>query len=270
MSRHQSFAEVNGTRLYYEIAGTGPPLVLIHGLTLDTRMWDDQFDVFAAHYQVIRYDVRGFGQSALPPTDSYDSSDDLRALLKHLGVAHAHILGLSMGGAFAINFALAYPDMTATLIPVDAAPAALGEFPRTSEEAAPFQAVSVQAQEAGIQAVKESWLAHPLFTPAWEKPEVAARLRQMVEDYAGWHWVTPSRRSRIPVPPALQRLSTIRVPTLIIVGERDLSDFRRLADALEQGIPGATKVVMPGVGHMANMEDPVRFNEIVLGFLADK
>ena len=80
---HQTgFAEVNGTRRYYEIAGAGRPLVLIHGSTLDTRMWDDQFDIFAQHYQVVRYDVRGFGQSALPTDEPYARPNDLKSLLE--------------------------------------------------------------------------------------------------------------------------------------------------------------------------------------------
>ena len=76
------FAEVNGTRLYYEIAGSGHPLVLIHGSTLDTRMWDDQFEPFVQHYTVVRYDVRGFGQSALPTGEPHARPDDLKTLLE--------------------------------------------------------------------------------------------------------------------------------------------------------------------------------------------
>lgn len=98
MQTQSGFAEVNGTRLYYEIAGSGRPLVLIHGMTLDTRMWDDQFEPLAAQYQVVRYDARGFGKSAVPTGESYAHTDDLKALLEYLDIAHAFILGLSMGG----------------------------------------------------------------------------------------------------------------------------------------------------------------------------
>src|SRR5689334_19941744 len=111
-------AEVNHTRLYYEVAGSGPPLVLIHGFDLDTRMWDDQFEVFAQHYRVVRYDVRGFGKSARP-TEPYAHEEDLKALLDYLGIAQAHIVGMSMGGGIAIDFTLTYPEMTRTLILVD-------------------------------------------------------------------------------------------------------------------------------------------------------
>ena len=91
-------AEVNGTRLYYEMSGSGDPIVLIHGFTFDVRMWDDQVQAFSQQYQVIRYDVRGFGRSALPTEQAYARVDDLKALLDHLGIAGAYLLGLSMGG----------------------------------------------------------------------------------------------------------------------------------------------------------------------------
>ena len=93
MPTHTGFADVNGTRLYYELAGAGHPLVLIHGFTLDTRMWDDQFAVFAQEYQMLRYDLRGFGKSALPTGGSYAHTDDLKALLDSLHIAHASFLG---------------------------------------------------------------------------------------------------------------------------------------------------------------------------------
>ena len=107
------------TRLYYEVAGSGHPLVFIHGFTLDTRMWDDQFETFAREYQVVRYDRRGFGKSSLPVDEDYAHADDLAALLEHLGIDRAYVLGLSGGGASAIDFALTYPEAIDGLITVD-------------------------------------------------------------------------------------------------------------------------------------------------------
>lgn len=118
MPIHTGFADVNGTRLYYELAGAGHPLVLSHGFTLDTRMWDDQFAVFAQRYQVLWYDLRGFGKSAVPTDAPYTHPDDLHALMAHLGIAHAYIIGLSLGGAVAVDFAVTYPEATDALIPV--------------------------------------------------------------------------------------------------------------------------------------------------------
>ena len=121
MEQIADMVTVNGTHLYYERAGTGHPLVLIHGFTLNTQMWEDQFAVFAQHYQTIRYDMRGFGRSALPAEEPFTAVDDLRALLDALGVSRTFVLGLSLGGSVAIDFALAYPERTSALVLVDPA-----------------------------------------------------------------------------------------------------------------------------------------------------
>ena len=260
------FAAVNGTRLYYEIAGSGPPLVLIHGHGLDSRMWDDQFAPFAAHYRVVRYDMRGFGQSAVVGEIPYTHEEDLAALLDldYLAIARAAILGLSSGGAIAIDFALAYPAKTRALIVVDAA---LGGHAWSEEWSARWKGLRQTARTADAFAANEQWLAHPLVAPAQEQPAVAARLRQMVTGYSGWHWGNrdPQRGSE---PPATERLRDITAPTLVILGERDLSDFHVIADTIIEQVSGARKLVLPGVGHMANMEAPEQFNAGVLGFLA--
>ncbi len=102
------FAPVYGTRLFYEVRGTGSPVVLIHGGQLDCRMWDDQLTALAQHFRVIRYDVRGYGGSVQPDM-LYSDADDLAGLLDYLKVNKAHIVGLSLGGRIAIDFAVAHP-----------------------------------------------------------------------------------------------------------------------------------------------------------------
>ncbi len=260
------FAEVNGTRLSYEVAGAGEPLVLIHGFALDMRMWDDQFAVFARTHRVVRYDLRGFGTSALPDGTPYSDADDLAALLRHLDIADAVVLGLSAGGAVAIDVALAYPDMTRALIPVDAA---LGGHRWSDAWGAQLRSVRHAGREAGINVARERWLALPLFAPACEQPAVAARLQQMVADYSGWHWVHRDPQTSGD-PPANDRLAEINVPTLVVIGERDVPDFHAISDRLAEQIVGAQTVILPHVGHMANMEALAAFNERVLDFLMDR
>lgn len=256
-------ASVNGTRLHYELAGEGEPLVLIHGNTLDLRMWEDQMPAFAERYRVLRYDMRGFGESDVPGADSYSPTDDLQALLSKLGIAHAHILGLSLGGAIAVEFALAHPHMTDSLIAVDAGLRAFswvvyGDFSAW---------VRTAAVSEGIDVARQRWLAGALFAPAMEHPQLAARLQHMVTEYSGWHWLNRDPVCPLEPPPA-EQLDCINVPTLVVVGERDIPDFHAVADLLQERIPNASKIVMPGVGHMSNMEDPARFNTLVLEFLA--
>ncbi len=263
MEIQQGFAEVNGTRLYYEVAGTGAPLVLIHGFTLDTRMWDEQFVIFAERHRVVRYDARGFGQSAPFGTAPYAHPVDLAALLHYLGIPRAAILGLSMGGGIAVDFALAYPDMTTALIPADAMIGGHRWSATWVEQVGP---VWQTARSVGIDAGKALWLALPLFAPAHEQSAVRTRLSAMVADYSGAHWLggDPQRGSD---PPAIERLSEIRAPTIVLIGKRDIPDFHTMADTIVQHVPGALKVVLPNVGHMANMEAPDAFNAEVLRFL---
>ena len=104
------FTDANGAKIYYEVAGGGPPLVFVHGYALDRRMWDDQFEIFAPRYRVVRYDLRGFGRSGVPTAAPFSNHDDLRRLFDVLGIERAHICGLSMGGGVTIDFALEYPD----------------------------------------------------------------------------------------------------------------------------------------------------------------
>jgi pimeloyl-ACP methyl ester carboxylesterase len=258
----QAFALVNGARLYYELAGEGPPLVFIHGYTLDHRMWDDQLAPFAAHYRVLRYDVRGFGRSSLP-TEPYSSAQDLKALLDHLAIPRAHIVGLSAGGGIAIDFALAYPEATASLIAVDAA---LNGHTYDPDFLDNERAVRRTAREDGVPAARARWLASPLFAPAHEQRAVAARLAAIIQDYSGWHWLNRDPATHAGEP-AAARLADIRAPTLVFLGERDLPDFHHIALSLATRVPNARKITLP-TGHMANMEAPTPFNEATLTFLS--
>jgi pimeloyl-ACP methyl ester carboxylesterase len=234
-------------------------------MTLDTRMWDDQFEALASQYWVVRYDARGFGKSALPTAGKpYAHTDDLKALLKHLDISRAFIMGLSMGGGIAIDFAVAHPEATKALIPVDSR---LNGWQPDPEFAAYLSAVRTRAREAGIQAARDVWTYSAMFKPALENPAVASRLAEIIADYSGWHWVNDNPL-RTPAPAAAQRLYTIRVPTLIVIGEHDVPDCQAIAGTLHRSIPDARKVVMARVGHMSNMEDPERFNALVADFLA--
>jgi pimeloyl-ACP methyl ester carboxylesterase len=128
-----------------------------------------------------------------------------------------------MGGGIAIDFAVAHPEATEALIPVDSR---LNGWQPDSEFAAYLSAVRTRAGEAGIQAARDAWIYSAMFKPALENQTVASRLVQIIADYSGWHWVHDNPL-RTPDPPAAQRLHTIRVPTLIVIGEQDVPDCRQ-------------------------------------------
>jgi pimeloyl-ACP methyl ester carboxylesterase len=215
------------------------PVVLLHGFGLDHRMWDDQARALAEKFLVIRYDMRGFGRSSLPAAEPYAHADDLYTLLSSLSARPAHVVGLSC---------------------------ALDGHLWSAEWHKLWSLIDSTAKTGDIAAARRLWLEHPLFAPAREQAGVAARLSEIVSDYSGWHWVhsDPVVASR---PAAIKRLDAIRAATLIVLGERDLPDFHRVADTLASGIHGAASVVIPRAGHMANMEAPAKFNSILLDFL---
>jgi 3-oxoadipate enol-lactonase len=256
------YAAVNGTRLYYEAAGTGTPLVLVHGFGLDRRMWDKQFADFARGWRVLRYDLRGFGRSALPePGRAYRHADDLAALLDHFKIDRAALVGLSLGGDVALNTALEYPDRVSALVLVDAI---VSERPMSAEWDDEVGPIWREARARGVEAGKQSWLNIRMFAPTLKHPEAGPTLRQLIDDWSGWQFANrdPENTSIR----AMERLAEVLVPTLVVVGERDLPDFQAIANEL-LAIPLARKVTVPGAGHMVPMEAPGEFNALVTGFL---
>jgi len=264
------FADVNGTRLYYEVSGIGHPLVLIHGGLVNRRLWDAQFDVFAQRYKVIRFDVRSFGDSApiTPETPPYSLEEDLYSLLKFLGIEKTYVLGLSMGGAMAIDFTLMYPETVDALIPVAMG---LSGFEPDEEDKKGWAEMNVALKNGDVARSVEltvgTWTDGPLRTPDQVNPAVREKVRAMTTSL----YSVPEDENATPPshqePPAISRLSEIRVPTLIIVGDQDVRGILKIADILEKGIPGAKKVVISGTAHHLNMEKPEEFNRIVLDFL---
>ena len=269
------FAGVNGTRLYYEVAGVGHPLTLIHGGLVDRRLWDDQFEVFAQHYRVIRYDMRGFGDSGLIKAEAgaYSFEKDLHDLLQFLGIEKTYLLGLSMGGAIAIDFTLMYPGMVDALIPV--AMGLSGFKPAEDEFSEEEKASWIQVGEAlkkrdiprAVELTLHMWTDGPVRTPNQVDPAVREKVRAMTTR----NYQRPDEQETVEPeslePPAISRLSEIHIPTLIIVGDQDVRTILQIADILEKGIAGAKKVVIHGPAHHLNMEKPEEFNRAVLDFL---
>ncbi len=255
-----AFAEINGGKLYYEVAGAGHPLVLIHGGQMDRRLWDEQFRLFAKRYRVIRYDVRGFGKSPAA-TAPYASEEDLYALLKYLKVEKAYLVGLSLGGRIILDFALTHPEMVDALIPV--APGLSG-FP-SSPDANDWNILEA-AQAGDWVKAAEFWLKSGFMAPAMENPAIAPRLRELSLENAHENFDNPLLERRLK-PTAMERLPQIHAPTLIIVGDRDVTDIHEITGLLLARIPGAKEVVIAGSGHIVNMERPEEFNRAVLDFL---
>lgn len=259
-----STGRVKTTQLYYEVTGEGQPLVLVHSDGFDRRLWDEQCTAFADRYTVVRYDVRGHGQSP-PPTKPYSDAEDLYSVFQWLHIEKAHLVGLSLGGSIVIDFALAHPEMVDTLILV--APdvngyAYSGEFNQRF-----IKLVTAIEHDDGTPA-GDLWLQSPLLIPAMENPTVAQKLRPIARENSHFWLINPLfRRDSFVISPATQRLAELHAPTLLIVGDRHIPDVLNQTRLLETGIGGVKKVVIPGAGHLVNVEKPEAFNHVVLDFL---
>lgn len=264
------YAEVNGTSLYYEMAGFGDPVVLLHGLGGDTRYWQGVFATLSQQYQVVRYDLRGFGRSALPTTEPYIHADDLKALLGYLDIARPHLMGHSFGGSQAMQFALAYPAVTRSLILIsNDVPGAPDQPPASPAEDATWGAVFAALAQGERQGAAAAVVdLHPFFTVARTMPAVRALLIAMIADYSWWHFQGNQDPVVAPALPVAARLGEITAPTLIITGELDTPAIHFWSNLTVQGIPGAQRVILPALAHVPFLEDPAAFYQIVLAFLA--
>jgi len=260
------FLDVQGAPLYYEVAGQGSALLLIHAGIADHRMWDQQFAVFAQQYRTMRYDLRSFGQSQLPARP-FTFYEDLVALLQHLDVKKAHVIGASFGGKVALDFALAHPTMIDSLILV--APDVGGHPP--SEDIRRFSEEEEALLECGdLEGATElnlrMWVDGPLRTPEQVNPLVRQRVHDM--QYHAFTASIPEGVEEIALdPPAALRLAELHVPTLVLVGDHDVPQKLVLAHELIMQITGAQQVIVPDVAHMVNMEQPEFFASTVLEFL---
>lgn len=257
--------------LYPAGDGSAPVVVLIHGSNLDRRMWDDEVewlleeDLFATH-SVLRYDLRGQGGSA-SPRELYSDHSDLLALLGEVedrrpGEGHAVLVGLSSGAQVALDVALEAPERVAGLVLVS--PSLAGYVP---EEMPPFFGELREALQAGdLDRANEILLASPI---AAVPQEHRARVREMVEANDRL-WTIPYELVRQPEVPALERLEEIEAPVLILVGEEDLAAVRAQGELLEERLPDARLVVVPGGGHLLNLTSPEAFRREVGDFLVHR
>ena len=264
------FADVNGARLYYELAGKGLSIVMLHAGIADCRMWDGEFEAFARSHRVLRFDMRGYGRS-LPVDGEFNLQADLEALLATLEMPPPYVLmGCSMGGGIAIDFALAQPDQVAKLILVGSGPNGLElEAPWPDE----LFAQSEAAFEAGdVERVAE--LDMQIWFDGWgrSRQDVKAEARQKA--FAMAKLVTEHELKRIgthvrkeEARTAAERLPELSLPVLIIIGENDLPYMGLAADYMTTHLPAATKCLVPNAGHLPNLEHPELIQSAVRDFL---
>ena len=266
------FAPVFKGKLYFEVAGTGTPVLFIHAGVADCSMWDEQFTLFSHSYRVIRYDMRSYGKSHTETTD-FSNRQDIFDLFKYLKVDQACVVGISRGGQIAIDFTLEHPECVSALIPVAAGVSGYDHQPDDSEKARDEFELFTHMDELWEKNAFDEladlevhvWADGP-FQPVGRAP---SRIRDYIHRIVRANYTRQDGKATAqPLkPPAANRLSEIHVPTLVLVGEYDETVTLAMADKLEMEIPGARKMVFPGTAHMLPMEQPEKFNEVVLDFL---
>lgn len=275
-------ATVHGAQLYFERTGQGQPVVLIHAGIADHRMWDTQFFALADECEVIRYDLRGYGQSTLgqegdqadgaqaevpQSAKGFSHAQDLYGLLRTLGIDRATLIGASLGGSAAIDFALEQPAMVNGLMLVGAVPSGFDfadEMPPTLQQfaAACQQGDMAQATELATQL----WFDGPQRRPEQMDADLRAQVKAMMGEVLSGSTVDFSGANAA-AQPAVDRLNQINAPTLVIVGDQDDATIQQAANLLADEIPAADRLQIDGAAHLPNLEKPDQFYAAVVDFL---
>jgi pimeloyl-ACP methyl ester carboxylesterase len=261
-------APINGAHLYYELAGEGPPFVMIHAGVADSRQWNNEFAHFAQSYRVLRYDLRGYGKSE-PVDGEFSHLQDLTALLDYLHLNQPlTLMGCSMGGGLAMNFALTHPSRLKALIMVGSGPSGLElDVPTPAKFAAAEAAFNAGDLDQVAEIETQIWFDGEGRTPAQVNPAMRQLLFEM-DRLALAHEVKELGK-RLPdtAVPAAGRLGELHVPVLIIVGAHDTPYMRAAADYMLEHPPSAQKVLIEDAAHLPNMDQPAEFAQIVTRFL---
>jgi len=265
------YAEVNNTRLYYEIAGKGQPIVFIHGSFGDRRFWDFQISDLSKKYKVLRYDLRGFGKSALPKEEEvYRDCDDLLALLNYLKIEKANICGLSYGSFIAIDFALAYPQKCLSLIPIGPRVAGddLEDFKANSDsfKAIVAKTVDILKTVGKKEATDFLWKGDNTLSKSVQSAATREVLLKMGYEYSWWRHLHSSRREYA-FPEAIKYLDQIKMPTLVVTADFDVAICKQVATTLKKEITGSELISIRNAGHLMNMDKPEQFNKALSKFI---
>lgn len=257
------YIDVEGGKLFYEEAGEGETIVLLHDGILHHVVWDEQFPVLAKNHRVIRYDRRGFGKS-LPPKDPFSHVDDLNQLFTQLKIDNAIVFGMSAGGGLALDFTLKYPEKVNALVLVGAVVSGYG------------YSSHFFTRGGRIDSLAE-YLDPPKFIQyfGWEDPyEIYPENIEAKEKFLKILKANPQNvrgalgnLAQPPDRPAVKFLSEIEVPAFILVGEFDIPDVHAHSGAIEAGIPNAKREIIFNSGHLIPLEQPEIFNSTVLKFL---
>ncbi len=258
------FCHVNGIRLAYDDQGTGLPFVFLHAFPLNRSMWAPQVAALSGQFRTIAVDLRGHGESDAPlwsfSLDQY--ADDVSALLDHLSIPQAVLVGLSMGGYVSLAFSRKYGNRLKALVLADTRAQADSQDGRTGR----FHLAQI-AYTKGTEAVAETMLPKLLgATSLQSKPELVEYVRKTIQG-TPLSGILVDLMAMAARPDSVARLHTITCPTLVLIGQEDHTTPLVDAQSITNGIPGARLAVIPAAGHLSNCEQPEIFNDLLRGFI---
>jgi 3-oxoadipate enol-lactonase len=252
------YISVDGGKLFYEVAGKGENIVLLHDGMVNRQIWDEQFPLLAKNYRVVRYDRRGYGKSSDPET-KYSHIDDLNQVFIQLKVDKAIVFGMSSGGGLAINFALTYPEKVKGLVLIGAVVSGFGYTSHMTTRGGHMN----PAEMSDSKKLEKYFVMDDPYEIYSENIKAKEKVMALLP-YFG-------RDNNVPMKPplkiAVKCLSEIKVPTLVLVGEFDIPDVHAHAGVINAGIENSKREIIPKSGHLIPVEQPGLFNESVISFL---
>jgi len=254
--------------LYVERAGEGSPVVLLHEGIGDSRMWEPQWAAYAERFHVVRFDMRGFGQSP-PAVGSFSLSGDLVELLDSLSLGPAALIGMSLGGSVAMETTIARPDLVSRLVLVGSG---LRGFEMNDETKAGWEeeeaALERGDDDEAVEVNLRMWVDGPSRSPDEVDPELRRKVGEMQRRAIDiWREAGEEGNHEALVDDWGERLGEISVPTLILVGELDRPEMREISQRLDAEIPNSRRYTIAGAAHVPNMEQTEEFDRLVLEFL---
>jgi pimeloyl-ACP methyl ester carboxylesterase len=255
----------DGAQIYYEAVGEGTPVILLHGHTLDLRMWDPQVKpLLEAGYRVIRPEMRGYGHSSKQqPDQQFTHLDDMMTVMDSLHIAKAHVVGLSMGSFVASEMVAMHSDrlLTATLASGNIRNMPGPSTPFDSLELARKDSVIAQNLAQGIDKWKEEWIEKLVSGGGSNREAIRESVTQQVNDWDGWQLINREMRNYY----GYEAWDTLKVrqpeiPVLILSGEKE----GKGKNPMLQYLPNSRQIIIPDFGHMSNMEKPDEFTRLIL------
>lgn len=252
--------QLDGVNLYLQQRAAQSKAVFLHGFGGDLQTWDGLWKELSDDYPALRYDLRGFGQSHCAVDKSFTHTEDLLAILDAKQIERCDLIGSSMGGAIALNFALDHPQRVRKLVLISPGMVA---WEWSEYWQALWRAIVERAREGKMGEARRLWWQHPLFVTTRESVAAQALL-ESIQRYSGEQWVCDYQKKTLP---DIERVHALQVPTLLLTGGRDMEDFRLIADVIEASSPWVNRLDFADCGHMLHLENATECAACILSFL---